>query len=305
MRKARFEPLDRMRLRGEVVLLLDPLALSLERRQFAHEALALQRRVAVGHGAIDGHRAHELVVDGARRAQFLTDAQDRRVLLRKGIRVRSAVGPVLRVDASVQGLGIVGGARQRYVVGLGIDATQLQCPLDDLLVEGTRIGLLQVGVKAHENLPGDHRFALAHRDFRNAPSVEGLDETRVCIGDEWRIGSVRLRLTQGRQPCFRLNLRFGVREMAAQVQDSLRTGWYCRVLEPGELAAGDVPELLRRPHPDWSVARLLALIRDRVVDARQLAAVLELPLTPSWRKLFTQRLQLREAEDWTRRLDGA
>jgi MOSC domain-containing protein YiiM len=136
-------------------------------------------------------------------------------------------------------------------------------------------------------------------------SVEGLDETRVCIGDEWRIGSVRLRLTQGRQPCFRLNLRFGVREMAAQVQDSLRTGWYCRVLEPGELAAGDVPELLRRPHPDWSVARLLALIRDRVVDARQLAAVLELPLTPSWRKLFTQRLQLREAEDWTRRLDGA
>ncbi|HNT39362.1 MAG TPA: MOSC domain-containing protein [Rubrivivax sp.] len=135
--------------------------------------------------------------------------------------------------------------------------------------------------------------------------VDGMDEASVCLGDEWRIGSVRLQLTQGRQPCFRLNLRFGVREMAAQVQDSLRTGWYFRVLEPGLLATGDVPVLLRRPHPDWSVAELMALIRDRVVDPSRLAPVLELPLTPSWRKLFTQRLQGAGVEDWSRRLHGA
>ncbi|ODU11295.1 MAG: molybdenum cofactor sulfurase [Rubrivivax sp. SCN 71-131] len=136
-------------------------------------------------------------------------------------------------------------------------------------------------------------------------SIDGLDESEVCIGDEWRIGSVRLVITQGRQPCYRLNLRFGARDMAAQVQQTLRTGWYLRVLEPGRLAAGDEPELLRRPHPDWSVAALLTLIRDRVVDAEILAPVLDLPLTPSWRKLFTQRLRSAAVEDWTRRLDGA
>ncbi|MCZ2291953.1 MAG: MOSC domain-containing protein [Burkholderiales bacterium] len=136
-------------------------------------------------------------------------------------------------------------------------------------------------------------------------SVEGLDESDVCLGDEWRIGTVRLVLTQGRQPCYRLNLRFGVPDMAAQVQQSLRTGWYFRVLEPGMLAAGDVPELLRRPHPEYSVARVMALIRDRVVDRDALRPLLELPLTPSWRKLFTQRLQRGQAEDWSRRLDGS
>lgn len=136
-------------------------------------------------------------------------------------------------------------------------------------------------------------------------SLEGLDEEGVCIGDVWRIGSVRLLLTQGRQPCFRLNLRFQRRDMAAQVQQTLRTGWYFRVLEPGMVTAGDVPVLLQRPHPGYSVASLLALIRDRVVDAQRLAPVLDLPLPPSWRRLFAQRLQTATVEDWTRRLDGA
>lgn len=136
-------------------------------------------------------------------------------------------------------------------------------------------------------------------------SLDGLDEHAVCIGDVWRIGSVRLQLTQGRQPCFRLNLRLAVPDMAALVQQTLRAGWYCRVLEPGMVTAGDIPELLERPHPEHSVASLLALIRDRVVDPARLAPVLALPLPPSWQRLFTERLRRAAVEDWTRRLDGA
>lgn len=132
--------------------------------------------------------------------------------------------------------------------------------------------------------------------------VQGVAETGVCIGDRWRAGTAELEVTQGRQPCWKLNARFGVPDMALRVQQSLRAGWYCRVLQPGTVAAGDDLHLLHRPHPQWDIARLLALIRDREGGAALLREVLALPLTPSWRKLFQRRLETGQSEDWSRRL---
>lgn len=134
--------------------------------------------------------------------------------------------------------------------------------------------------------------------------VEDLDEHGVCIGDRWRIGSVLCEVSQGRQPCFKLNLRFSVPDMAARVQNSLRAGWYLRVLEPGSLMAGDAILPVARPHPQHTIGGLLALIRDRVTDPTALAPVLDLPLPPSWRKLFERRAQSGAVEDWSRRMDG-
>ncbi len=133
-------------------------------------------------------------------------------------------------------------------------------------------------------------------------SVHGLDEHGVCVGDRWRVGSALLEVSQGRQPCFKLNLRFGVSDMAARVQNSLRAGWYLRVIEPGFVAACDTLELVERRWPTHSVAELLALIRDREVSAERLETVLQLPLTPSWRKLFERRLAHGRVEDWSRRM---
>lgn len=90
--------------------------------------------------------------------------------------------------------------------------------------------------------------------------------------------------------------------MAARVQETLRAGWYLRVLEPGCVAAGDGVEVIERPCLSHSVADLLALIRDRVIGPDRLAPVLRLPLTPSWRKLFERRLANASVEDWSARL---
>ena len=135
-------------------------------------------------------------------------------------------------------------------------------------------------------------------------SVSGLDESTVCIGDRWRVGSALFEVSQGRQPCWKLNDRFGVPDMARRVQDSLRAGWYLRVLAAGHVSAGDDILLDRRPHPDWPLARILAAIRDRTRDPATLRAILDLPLPPSWRKLFAGRLDSGEVEGWTARLDG-
>lgn len=127
----------------------------------------------------------------------------------------------------------------------------------------------------------------------------------VCIGDRWRIGTAVAVVSQGRQPCFKLNLRFGVADMAARVQHTLRAGWYLRVEQPGEVAAGDRLTLLDRPHAAFSVARLLALIRDRVTDPAQIEPVLRLPLPPSWQRLFERRLTMQQVEDWAQGLKGS
>ncbi|MFY3382845.1 MOSC domain-containing protein [Paracidovorax sp. MALMAid1276] len=135
-------------------------------------------------------------------------------------------------------------------------------------------------------------------------AVADVDEGGVCIGDHWRAGTAVLQVTQGRQPCWKLNLRFGVPDMAARVQQTLRAGWYCRTLQPGIVQAGDALELLERPHPGWTVERLLALIRDRECQPYLMGQVLELPLPPSWRKLFARRMEQGLAEDWQARLQG-
>ena len=151
---------------------------------------------------------------------------------------------------------------------------------------------------------GDAPVLQAPGAFGENLAVAGLDEAGVCIGDHWRAGSAVLEVTQGRQPCWKLNLRFGVPDMSARVQNTLRAGWYCRTLQDGVVQAGDALELLERPHPGWTVQRLLALIRDRECHPAVLNEVLALPLPPSWHKLFTRRRDQGQAEDWSARLRG-
>ena len=135
-------------------------------------------------------------------------------------------------------------------------------------------------------------------------SIDTPDEHTVCLGDEWRVGSARFAISQGRQPCWKLNDRFGVPDMARRLQDSGRTGWYLRVLQAGAVQAGDAIMLTARPHPDWPLERIGALIRQRVCTPAVLHEVLALPLPPSWRRLFERRLAQGQAEDWAPRLDG-
>lgn len=135
-------------------------------------------------------------------------------------------------------------------------------------------------------------------------AIDGPTETEVCLADRWRIGGARFEVSQGRQPCWKLDDRFGVDGMARLVQASGRTGWYLRVLDPGLVAARDAIVLEARPHPAWPLARLMRAIDRRERDPATLRAILELPLPASWRRLFEQRLASGRVESWVRRLTG-
>ena len=135
-------------------------------------------------------------------------------------------------------------------------------------------------------------------------STTGLTEGTVCVGDIFRLGTARIQVSQARQPCWKLNLRFACKNMAERVQAARRTGWYYRVLEGGEIAPGARLSLLERPCPDWPLARLLHYFYRDMLDQDALRALAALEtLSPSWRTLAEQRLLTGKIEDWQRRLN--
>ena len=110
---------------------------------------------------------------------------------------------------------------------------------------------------------GDAPVLQAPGAFGENLAVAGLDEAGVCIGDHWRAGSAVLEVTQGRQPCWKLNLRFGVPDMSARVQNTLRAGWYCRTLQAGVVHAGDAVTIPRQSRGHSGCEPLKAAVRGR------------------------------------------
>ena len=137
-------------------------------------------------------------------------------------------------------------------------------------------------------------------------STIGLTEADVCIGDIFRVGGVTLQIAQGRQPCWKLNARFGIEDMAVRVQRTGRTGWYYRVVEPGRIVPGDGLKQLDRLHPEWPLSRITALLYERTLAFDELAALAQLPeLADGWRRLAERRIKSRSVESWQSRLEGS
>jgi MOSC domain-containing protein YiiM len=70
-------------------------------------------------------------------------------------------------------------------------------------------------------------------------TIEGLTDDVVCVGDRYRIGSALFEVTQPRVTCYRVGIRLNEPRMAALLTGSGRPGFYLRVLEEGEVQAGD------------------------------------------------------------------
>lgn len=137
-------------------------------------------------------------------------------------------------------------------------------------------------------------------------STLGVTEDTVHIGDIWRLGGVLIQVSQGRQPCWKLNFRFGLPNMARLVQATGWTGWYYRVLAEGLVEEGDPLVLVERPQPGWPLSRVTELLYKRPRAFGELAELAQVPeLAPSWRELAARRAQTQEVESWEKRLTGA
>jgi MOSC domain-containing protein YiiM len=119
----------------------------------------------------------------------------------------------------------------------------------------------------------------------------GLIEESVHIGDEFRVGTARLAVTQPRMPCYKLGLRFGDPGMVEQFLHAGRPGIYFAVKEEGVVGPGDPIERVHTDENRVSVADMLRLILDRRARPDALRRLLAVPaLAQVWREEFEARL---------------
>src|ERR1700755_2588163 len=136
------------------------------------------------------------------------------------------------------------------------------------------------------------RADLVHGQFGENFPIEGLSDDTVCIGDRYQIGSALFEVTQPRVTCYRVGIRTNEPRMPALLTSSGRPGFYFRVLQEGEVGAGDEIAKVGEADERMTVAEINALLYspDHAHDRLERALRIE-ALSPGWRASFEALLQ--------------
>ncbi len=123
-------------------------------------------------------------------------------------------------------------------------------------------------------------------------TVEGLPDNEVCIGDRFRIGGAVFEVTQPRVTCYRVGIRMNEPRMPALLVAHHRPGFYFRVLQEGEVGAGDEIVKIADGPERISVAEVDALLYLPGHSSEQLQRALRVPaLSKGWQSSFQAMLQ--------------
>ncbi|HEY1302683.1 MAG TPA: MOSC and FAD-binding oxidoreductase domain-containing protein [Vicinamibacterales bacterium] len=136
------------------------------------------------------------------------------------------------------------------------------------------------------------RADFVYGQFGENFTIDGLPDHDVCIGDRYQIGTARFEVTQPRVTCYRVGIRMSEPRMPALLTSSGRPGFYFRVLQEGEVGAGDDIVKVGESNERMTVAEINALLyspnhaRDRLERALRIDA-----LSPGWRASFEALLE--------------
>ena len=104
-------------------------------------------------------------------------------------------------------------------------------------------------------------------------TLEGLDASHAEVGERWRVGSALLEVSGPRLPCWKLGVKMGDPKFVKRFGAALRLGAYLRVLEEGEVAAGDAAAVFDRPGHGVTVELVgRAMLGENELAPRLLAA---------------------------------
>ncbi len=118
-------------------------------------------------------------------------------------------------------------------------------------------------------------------------TVDGLEDREVCIGDQYRIGGALFEVTQPRVTCYRIGIRMNEPQMAALLVSHGRPGFYFRVLQEGEVEAGNEIVQIAAGPERMSVFEINALLYLPGHPRSQLERALRIPaLSAGWRSSF-------------------
>jgi MOSC domain-containing protein YiiM len=136
------------------------------------------------------------------------------------------------------------------------------------------------------------RADFVYGQFGENFTIEGLPDDAVCIGDRYQIGGALFEVTQPRVTCYRVGIRMNEPRMPALLTSSGRPGFYFRVLQQGEVGAGDEIVKVGETNERMTVAEINALLYlpNHALDRLERALRIE-ALSPGWRSSFEALLQ--------------
>ena len=106
-------------------------------------------------------------------------------------------------------------------------------------------------------------------------TVNGLDETKIMIGDIYKVGEAFVQITQPREPCFKLGVKFGSQKIIKQFVNHGFPGTYIRVLEAGFVKTGDVLTLLEPAKNSLTIHQFYDLLFSKDKNQEHLALAVE------------------------------
>src|SRR5882724_4971764 len=128
------------------------------------------------------------------------------------------------------------------------------------------------------------RSDFTYGQFGENFTVDGLSDDEVCIGDRYRIGGALFEVTQPRVTCYRVGIRMNEPAMAALLVSHHRPGFYLRVLEEGEVGAGDEITKVADGPERITVVAIDALLYLPRHSRERLESSLRIPaLSPGWK----------------------
>ena len=133
-------------------------------------------------------------------------------------------------------------------------------------------------------------------NFGENLTVEGLADNEVCIGDRFRIGGAVVEVSQPRDTCYRVGIRLNHPEIAALLVAHRRPGFYFRVIQEGEIGAGDRIEKLSDGPERMTVAEIDALLYSAEHPLEALRRAVRIPaLSQDWQGSMQALLAAAEA----------
>ncbi len=116
-------------------------------------------------------------------------------------------------------------------------------------------------------------------------TIEGMDETKMQLGDIYEIGTALVEVSQPREPCYKLGIRFGSQEVLKQFIDHGFPGAYVRILREGHVKKGDKLKLISSPETSVSIKDFFRLLYDRDKDKELVSRALASQALPEKKQL--------------------
>lgn len=133
------------------------------------------------------------------------------------------------------------------------------------------------------------RDDFAYGQFGENFTVEGMPDDQIHLGDVFRAGKARVEVTQPRVPCFKLAMKMEMPKFLKLFMRSERVGFYLRVLEEGEVGAGDIMERVKVDPERMTVREMYHLLyyeKEKLEGAQKALRIAA--LSPGWRGSFQQ-----------------